>query len=46
MSATKLDLEVTRKSATIGADIRGIDLRQPLDADAAAAFARCCWSTR
>jgi alpha-ketoglutarate-dependent taurine dioxygenase len=35
VSATKLDLEITRKSATIGADIRGIDLRQPLDADAA-----------
>ena len=36
MSATKLDLEVTKKSATIGAEIRGIDLRQPLDAEGAA----------
>jgi alpha-ketoglutarate-dependent taurine dioxygenase len=38
VSMTALDLEVTPKSATIGADIRGVDLRQSLDADAAAAI--------
>jgi taurine dioxygenase len=37
VSATTLDLEVIPKSATIGADVLGIDLKRPLDPDAAAA---------
>ena len=37
MTATTLDLEVIPKSATIGADVRGLDLRTPPSADLAAA---------
>ena len=37
MTATAFDLEVIPKSATIGADVRGLDLRTPPSPDVAAA---------
>jgi taurine dioxygenase len=38
MTTTTVDLTVTPKSASIGADIRGVDLREPLAAETAAAL--------
>jgi len=38
MTTTTVDLSVTPKSASIGADIRGVDLREPLDAETVAAL--------
>ena len=40
-----VDLDVTLLSGTIGAEIRGVDLRQPLDADTLAAV-RAIWVQR
>ncbi len=42
MVSTAVELDVRRLSGTIGAEIRGLDIRRPLDADTVAAV-RAAW---